>query len=452
MNTEDTIAAVSSGTGGAVSIIRISGPGSLSVSNHVWKGGRELELSRPRMMMLGKIINGPDNTGDPAMAVYMPGPNSYTGDDVVEIHCHGGALCTRRALELVLSNGARAAGPGEFTYRAFVNGKMDLTQAEAVADLISAHSDMAMRMAESQIAGRLRDSIRTIRDELVDMLSECESRMDFPEENLDWTASFEMADTINLIAGRINSLCASSLEGSLLREGVSVVIAGRPNVGKSSLLNLMLGFDRAIVTQVPGTTRDTIEELAHVRGIPVRLTDTAGIRETDNLVEVIGIDRSRSSMRQAHLVIWLLDSSTEDIGLEISEMQKHLPENINVICAWNKSDLASGREYPSLKYPSVQISVKEETGIEKLLDIFENAVWGYPHTAEPEFAVSARHASLLQEAVSSLSDAAVRVREEEWELAAFHLKAAVHSLGTITGEDASPDVLENIFSRFCIGK
>ena len=453
MNSEDTIAAVSSGASGAVSMIRISGPDSLAAANRVWKGRHPLDASRARVMLLGKITDSAKgSSGDPAMAVYMPGPNSYTGDDVVELHCHGGPLCTRRALELVLSNGARAAGPGEFTYRAFINGKMDLAQAEAVADLISAHSEMAMRMAERQLEGRLSNSVRIARNELVDILSECESRMDFPEENLEWLAPYEMADKIDSAANGINLICSTSREGILLREGVSAVIAGRPNAGKSSLLNALLGFDRAIVTQVPGTTRDTIEELANLRGIPVRLADTAGIRETDNLVEVIGINRSRSSMRQAQLVIWLLDSSSDDTDLEVEEMKKHIPPNTNVICAWNKIDLAAGKSLPATGYPAVEISVTEKTGLDRLLDLFEKAMWGYPHAAEPDFAVSARHLPLLQDAVKALSDAASRIREEEWELSAFHLKAAVVNLGTITGEDASVDVLDNIFSRFCIGK
>lgn len=452
MNSEDTIAAIASGMSGAVSIVRISGPGSLSAANNVWKGRHPLDASKARILMLGKITGASDSAGEPAMAVYMPGPNSYTGDDVVELHCHGGPLCSRRALELILSNGVRAAGPGEFTYRAFVNGKMDLLQAEAVADLISAHSEMAMRMAERQLDGRLSNSVHAVREELVDLLSECESRMDFPEENLEWLEPSEMALRIDSAARKIERLGATSKEGMLLRDGVSVVIAGRPNAGKSSLLNALLGFERAIVTQIPGTTRDTIEELANLRGIPVRLADTAGIRETDNLVEVIGIDRSHSSIRQAHLVIWLLDASADDVAMEIEEMKKHLPSGGNIISAWNKIDLAPGKKLPASDYPSVEISVTEGKGLEKLLDIFEKTVWGYPHSVEPEFAVSARHLPLLNEAGKSLSEASCRVSIEEWELAAFQLRAAVTSLGSITGEDATVDVLDNIFSRFCIGK
>lgn len=452
MNSEDTIAAIASGIGGAVSIIRISGPGALASANSVWKGRDQLDRARARMMILGKISGGSDTDGEPAIAVYMPGPNSYTGDDVVELHCHGGPLCTRRALELVLSKGVRAAGPGEFTYRAFINGKMDLAQAEAVADLISAHSEMAMRMAERQLEGRLSNSVRSAREELVGLLSECESRMDFPEENLEWLEPYEMADRIDSAAGSIKLICDTSKDGILLREGVSVVIAGRPNAGKSSLLNALLGFDRAIVTHIPGTTRDTIEEFANLRGIPVRLADTAGIRETDNIVEVIGIDRSHSSIRQASLVIWLLDSSVEDTELEVEEMKKHIPAGCNLICAWSKIDLAAGKTLPETGDPSVGISVTENKGLDSLLDIFEETVRGRPHAAEPEFAVSARHLPLLQDAEKALAEASCRVREEEWELASFHLKAAVTSLGMITGEDASVDVLDNIFSRFCIGK
>lgn len=452
MNTEDTISAICSGIGGAISIIRISGPEAVNAAGKVWHGRGRLGGSTARKMLLGKIAAANDADGEPALAVYMPGPNSYTGDDIVELHCHGGTLCARRALDTVIAAGARQAEPGEFTFRAFVNGKMDLTQAEAVADLIYAHSDMTLHLAERQIAGALKSRINRLRENLIDILSECESRMDFTEENLDWTDTGIFVERISSVIHEIGKLQASGREGVILRNGIRVVLAGKPNVGKSSLLNLLLGYERAIVTQLPGTTRDTLEETANIRNIPVRLTDTAGIREADSLIEGLGIDRSRKTIKESQIVFWILDASSTTISEDVKEMEEHLAGHRNVIAVWNKLDLAGNAPLPELKYPSAGISVTARSGIDKLMDIFEQAVWGFPHTEEPEIAVSARHAALLNEADDALADASDKLTSAEWELVAVHLRAAIAALGSITGENIAPDILENIFSRFCIGK
>jgi len=452
MNTVDTIAAVCTGIGGAISIIRISGKDSLGSANKVWRGTQSLSKGNARKMLMGQALTLADGSGEPALAVYMPGPNSYTGEDIVEIHCHGGALCTKRTLDMALASGARAAEPGEFTYRAFINGKMDLTQAEAVADLITAHSDMALHIAERQISGFLKNAVNGIREKLIDILSECESRMDFPEEDLDWVGAENHSKLVNELQTKIKELLNSRTEGIVLRNGIRVVIAGRPNAGKSSLLNLLLGFDRAIVTQLPGTTRDTLEELANIRNIPVKLVDTAGIREAENLIEGIGIDRSKESIKQAQIIFWMLDASTEDTIEEFQEMKKHVKGRENVICIWNKIDACPHASLPATSLPIAKISVTNKNGIENLLDLFEQAVWGFPHTEDPEIAVSSRHAALLTEAIEALPEAAERILEEDWELAAVNLRAAISAMGAITGEDADPDILDNIFSRFCIGK
>jgi tRNA modification GTPase len=452
VNTEDTICAICTGVGGAISIIRISGPDALSVGGKIWQGRGKLGNSNARKMLFGKVMSNGSGEGDPALAVYMPGPNSYTGGDVVEIHCHGGALATRKALNAALQSGARAAEPGEFTFRAFANGKMDLTQAEAVCDLISAHSDMALHLAERQIDGALSSNIGTLRNQLVDILAECESRMDFTEEELDWTEPEVFSGRIADILAQIEKLLETGREGIILRNGIRVVLAGKPNAGKSSLLNLLLGFDRAIVTQLPGTTRDTLEETANIRNIPVKLIDTAGIREASDLIEGIGIDRSRKSIQQAQIVLWLLDASAEDIDEEVKEMRRHTAEKPNLIAIWNKMDLAENKKLPELKYPTAHASVVNNSGIEDLLDLFEKAVWEFPHTEEPEIAVNARHARLLEEAAETLPGAVLNIEAADWELAAVHLRAAITALGLIIGENADPDILDNIFSRFCIGK
>ncbi len=452
LNTEDTIAAICTGVGGAISIIRISGGRAREILGRVWQGEQVPGKSAARKMLLGRTLTLDDESGEPAIAVYMPKPNSYTGDDVAEIHCHGGALLTRRVLDAVLKAGARPAEAGEFTYRAFLNGKMDLTQAEAVADLISAQSDMALHLAERQISGKLRDGITSLRNSLTNILAECESRLDFAEEDLDWSDPQTFATEIESLSGQIGQLLDSKTEGAILRQGIRIVIAGKPNVGKSSLLNLLLGYDRAIVTQLPGTTRDTLEEFAHLRAIPVKLIDTAGIREADDLIEGMGIDRSKASIRQAQVVLWLLDASASDLVTECREMREHTGERGNIIAVWNKTDLVPDRELPDPGYPSAAVSISEDRGIEALLDRIEQTVWGFPHTEEPEIAVSSRHAKLLEEARQALPQAVETLCDEDWELAAVQLRAAIAALGQITGEDADPDILDNIFSRFCIGK
>ncbi|MDD5699559.1 MAG: tRNA uridine-5-carboxymethylaminomethyl(34) synthesis GTPase MnmE [Victivallaceae bacterium] len=452
MNTEDTIGAICTGIGGAISIIRIAGPDARAAGNRVWRGRSELSRNNARQMLLGRIILPDGGDGDSVLAVYMPAPNSYTGGEVVELHCHGGMLAARQTLDAVLKAGVRPAEPGEFTFRAFVNGKMDLTRAEAVCDLITAHSAMALHLAERQIQGRLAAEIMEPRVKLLDILAEAESRLDFSEENLDWTETAVFIEDLEKIGARLAELLKSGREGMVLRHGIRVVLAGRPNTGKSSLLNLLLGFDRAIVTQLPGTTRDTLEETADLRGIPVTLIDTAGIREATGLIEGIGIDRSRRSIKQAQVVFWLLDASAADPEAEINEMNIHAGAKQNLIAVWNKSDLAAGRVLPELKCPAARISALKSRGIDELLNLFEKSVWEFPHTEEPEIAVNARHAGLLEEAIAALPGAALNLRSNDWELAAVHLRAAVSALASITGEETDPDILDQIFSRFCIGK
>ncbi len=453
MNTEDTIAALCTGVGGAIAIIRISGNDAFEIASKVWKGNKNI-IDSPRKMLLGKVALS-NNSSDQALAVGMPNPYSYTGEDVVELHCHGGTMVASKVLEMCVKHGARSAEGGEFTYRAFLNDKMDLTQAEAVQDIISAHSKMALSLAERQISGVLGAKVAEIRLELFVLLAEIESRMDFPEENLDWISPRVINKKIVTAIEKIADLLASRTEGAILRDGVKVVIAGRPNTGKSSLLNLLLGFDRAIVTQLAGTTRDTLEEFATIRNIPVNLVDTAGIREAENIIEKIGIDRSKKSLDTAHLIFWLLDASN-DYSDELAELKNHVHEDDSVIVIWNKVDeLAHENDIaklPDTGFSAVPISVVENKNIDKLLDMFEEKVWGYPHNTEPDLAVSSRHSALLDDALVALSELPNVIEDEDWELVAVNLHSAVMSLGTITGEDASIDVLENIFSNFCIGK
>ena len=443
MNTVDTIAAPASAVGGAVTVIRISGPESLQVLKKVWQGrndpGKE---SNYRKMLLGKV------NGDPALAVFMPGPRSYTGDDVAELHCHGGAAAAANAINAILSAGARSAEPGEFTFRAFVNGKLDLTQAEAVSDLISAGSDAAFKLAERQLAGSLSEKLNTVYDRISSVISECEARLDFPDEDLDFDP--QDAEKIAEIRQEIKTLLDSGRAGALLRDGIDVVLAGKPNAGKSSLFNLLAGSERAIVTPIPGTTRDTVESQIVLCDLPVKLTDTAGLRESADPVEQLGVARSRRAIAAAKVIFWILDSSNPDLQSEISEMD-FAPGTIAV---WNKSDLLPhGTELPELPCPAVKISVAENRNINVLLKAFTDMVYGEGESARiPEVAVNARSQALLEESDAALLQAMEQFAAGDFELAASDLRNAMHAIGKITGKSSDPDVLDEIFRNFCIGK
>ncbi len=442
MNTVDTIAALASGVNGAVAILRLSGEQALNIA-HRLIGKVRLDGDNTRKMMLVRI------GFDHALAVYFKGPASYTGEDVVEFQCHGGARVAKSVLNLLLNQPeCRLAEPGEFTFRAFVNGKLDLVQSEAVADLIESNNDLAMKIAFRQLDGALSSRLHELRENLLFILSECESRLDFPEENLDWDE--ELPEKIAAALAQVQHLLDSAKRGDVLRNGVKTVIVGKPNAGKSSLLNFLLGYDRAIVTDIAGTTRDSLEESVIIRDIPVRLIDTAGLRENAEEVERIGIERSYKHLDEAQVVFWMLDASAPDVD----ELIKYSGKNSNIIAVWNKCDLISDdMPLPELPVESVRISVLKGTGLEALSDAFEKAVWGMgDKSEEADFAVNARHAALLEEVKNMLGEAILNCSSTEFEIAAVQLHAAMRNIGFITGETADADILGEIFSRFCIGK
>ncbi len=446
---QDTIAAFSTALGGAIAVVRISGAQTQTIAEAVWHGRGPLCQEPFRAARVGGLV-GPDGPIDgQILGLFMPGPASYTGEDLAELHCHGGVLSARLVLQAVLRAGARHAEPGEFTKRAFLNGKMDLTQAEAVADVITAHTAAALHVANRQLSGRLGGCVRQLYDDLLFLLSELESRLDFPKEDLDWLSVEELGLRLTRIDAAVADLLSSRRAGEILRHGVQLTIAGPPNVGKSSLMNAILGRDRAIVTHIPGTTRDTLEELAHIRDIPVRLIDTAGIREARDLVERTGIERSYASMKQAELVLWVVDGTRP-----YADQQWCGDAERPVILVVNKRDLVEDSpvvECHGLHGP-VHTAAVLGTGLEELYDVIERVIWETPHTTEPDVAVSARHAALLDEARAELADAQPCVRAETWELAAVSVRSALHAIGKVTGQTASPDVLDTIFARFCIGK
>ncbi len=440
MNTLDNIAAPATAVGGAVTIIRLSGPGVLDIANKVWQG-TALSAGNVRKMLLGKVA------GDQALAVYMKSPNSYTGDDVVEFQCHGGAAVADSVMRSVLNAGCRLAEPGEFTCRAFVNGKLDLLQAEAVADIISSGSDAALKMAEKQLDGVLSSRIGKLYDELNFLRSECEARLDFPDEELDFDDT--VSERIEQVKVQLLELLATHRSGAVLRDGVKVVLAGRPNAGKSSLLNRLLGFDRAIVSNIPGTTRDTVQEQAVLRNIPVHIADTAGLRESADPVEKLGIERSYRTISSAEVTFWLLDASAVDIEAEAASFD---PEAPGVIPVWNKCDLARDRQLPELPLPAVRISAAEDNDFPELLDAFERKVLSVARHAPPEVAVNARSAAQIEKALPHCDTARKWFAESCFELCACELAAAAHAVGVIIGRNVDPDLLDAVFHRFCLGK
>lgn len=446
MNTIDTIVAPASGIGGAVTVIRISGREALACGNAVWRGRAPLGPENVRRMMLGRI------GGEPTLAVYMCAPHSYTGEDVVELHCHGGAAAADRALKLALENGCRLAEPGEFTYRAFVSGKLDLLQAEAVADLVNSGSAAARELAERQLGGALSSRINQLLESVDYLRSECEARLDFPDEELEFDP--EVPEKIADARNRIAELLDTAGIGASLRDGIDVVLAGRPNAGKSSLLNYLVGRERAIVSPVPGTTRDVIEVNSVLAELPVRLIDTAGIRDTGDEIEKLGVERSHGAIRRAGVVFWVLDAAA-DPAAEVAEMRSVLSRHpgVTAIAVWNKCDLpAAAAPRPETTLPTAAVSARTGENIDELIRRFAAAVRTSAAERMPEVAVNARSAALLQTASEELASAAAEFASEAWELAASRLARASDQLGEIVGRTVSPDLLDAVFHRFCLGK
>lgn len=441
-----TIAAIASPTGtGAVSLIRISGPEAIRVADLVTAGKATSLLPRITRYCHIREANG-EVIDDGLMTVFL-GPNSYTGEDSVEFTGHGGILVTREVLGRFLACGAVAAGPGEFTQRAFLNGKLDLTQAEGVMDLISAQTRLSLRAARSQLEGTLGKRTTEARDQLLETLAHLEAWIDFPEEDIDPQTGILLRSRVSSVLSVVDSLLATADQGRVLREGVRTVIFGEPNVGKSSLLNRLLGFERAIVSDIAGTTRDTIEEIINLRGLPLRLVDTAGMRESDDRIEVEGIQRTVRQIEAADLLLEIADASKQrpPDGVLPATAAQHL-------LILNKTDLG---EHPSWTgIDAVRLSCTTGVGFDSLSDAirdalhFSEADWG-----EHAVAINARHQASLQLARGCLT-AALELLDDrsDPELAAIDLREALDALGEIPGKVDTEDLLGVIFSSFCIGK
>ncbi|HML95568.1 MAG TPA: tRNA uridine-5-carboxymethylaminomethyl(34) synthesis GTPase MnmE [Thermodesulfobacteriota bacterium] len=458
---DDTIAAIATPPGdGGIAVIRISGPESLDIIRAIFEaGGEEAPGFTPRTLYHGHITD-PESGAliDEVLAVYMKSPASYTGEDVVEIHSHGGHIVPKKIMDLVFGQGARPANPGEFSLRAFLNGKMDLAQAEAVADVINARTGDALKQAELQLEGVLSHKIQEIKDIILDILAEVEAQVDFPEEDIDpIVKSALIARTEDILAG-LGALLSTYNEGRILKHGVSIAIIGKPNVGKSSLLNRLVMKERAIVSPVPGTTRDFIEESIDVRGLPLRLVDTAGIRATGDEIERAGVDLAKKKASEAELIICVIDGSApldEDDNEVLSSL-----EGKQAVLAVNKADAGlkvSDSELRGFCAPgkTVHTSAKAGTGIEDLKEAINGLLRGNAKRGEAEEIVltELRHKLAIEKAAEGLSSFLKLLDAgESPEFLALDLRVALDSLGEITGEVTTEDVLGRIFSKFCVGK
>ena len=443
----DTIAAVATPAGtGAVALVRLSGPGSWGVAEAVFRGKGRLAARR---VVYGDLVDEEGRIIDDVLVTAFRGPGSYTGEDTVEIACHGGMLVTRRVLELVLRNGARAAEAGEFTRRAFLNGKLDLTQAEAVMDVIGAQSDLALRAAHRQLEGRLGNVLVGLRDELVEVLAHVEAWIDFPEEDIDPDTGAALMEKTVRVAEGVERLMATAEQGRLLREGVRTVIAGAPNAGKSSLLNRMLGFERALVSELAGTTRDSIEETINLGGIPVRLVDTAGLRsETADPLEAAGMARTRRELGTADLLLEVVDASQPPAGeLEGGES---LP--VRRLLLLNKADLGVDAGWDGRG--GLRVSCRTGEGRDEVVKAVVALIAGVPgEGGDVDAAVNARHLGCLRRAAAALRAAEGQLAAEAApEFTALDLREALEAIGEVTGRTDVEDLLGVIFARFCIGK
>ncbi|MCX7779377.1 MAG: tRNA uridine-5-carboxymethylaminomethyl(34) synthesis GTPase MnmE [Negativicutes bacterium] len=458
---DDTISAIATAIGeGGIGIIRMSGSRAVAIADGFFQGagGRKVRDIQPFRAAYGKIVE-PD-TGqmiDEALILVMRAPRSYTREDVVEIHCHGGPVPLRRILELTLRGGARLAEPGEFTKRAFLNGRLDLTQAEAVIDIIRSKTDASLKMAVSHLSGRLAAKINDLRQQILGMIAHLEAAIDFPEEDIEQIAAAEVAERIRPVLDEISRLLASAQTGRILREGLATVIIGKPNVGKSSLLNALLREKRAIVTDIPGTTRDIIEEYVNIRGVPLKIVDTAGIRETADIVEKIGVEKAREFVASADLLLLLLDASAP-LTPEDREVLALLPGKEALVLV-NKSDLPARLEIEEVERliggrQMIRISVLEGTGLDELEQSIVDRVYsGQITQGEGAFVNNVRHGNLLRQAKERLEEALNSIAAAmPLDCFVVDLRAAWEKLGEITGDTVSEDIVDRIFADFCIGK
>ena len=432
--TVDTIYAPSTAVGGAIALIRVSGPLCPVIAREMLD--RDV-TEAPRMMRFVHMQDG-DAVLDDGMACFLPGPGTYTGEDMLELSCHGGSRTVARLLERLSKTGARPAEPGEFTKRAFLNGKMDLSEAEAVMDVVSARAEESLKAALDQLHGKLKERIVAVEELLLDSLSAIDAAVDYPDE-VEEDVSLALPESLNRAKREIDALIAEGRQGRVLRDGVYVALVGRPNVGKSSLLNALIGADRAIVTELPGTTRDTLDEETAFFGVPVRLVDTAGIRESQDVVEQIGIDRAKTALDRADVAVLLLDGT--QALTEEDEQLLTLTEGKTRLILRSKGDLLQTED----GFGDLTISAKTGEGLEEL----KRRIVALSGAREGAAITNERHIKALENAAAALQHAG---QVSELTLVATDIRDALHHLGAITGRDVDGELIDRIFARFCVGK
>jgi tRNA modification GTPase len=454
---DDTIAAIATPLGeGGLAVIRISGPQALAVADRCFvplgKSALKPSAAPTHTIHYGRIMRH-GRSVDEVMVAVLRAPRTLTREDVVEITCHGGLLPAKLVLDTVIESGTRLAEPGEFTRRAFLNGRIDLAQAEAVADLIHARTELALTAANEQLAGKLSQRINLLRDEMIKTLAHVEAHIDFPDEDIAPSTKEQLVARLERGVAFMEELLRTSHEGQILRRGIRAAIVGRPNAGKSSLLNQLLGHERAIVSAIPGTTRDTIEETANIRGLPVIFVDTAGLREAGDAIEVEGIRRSREALARAEFILHVLDASeplTKPDEVYLAEFAGK-----KRILVRNKIDLAARLNLPAgMKDPVVDVCCLTGKGMESLKEAIKELVWAGEIRAEMlQVMINSRHQDALSRArVATQRTVGALRANETLELVAMDLRIAVNAVGEIVGKTTTEDLLDSIFSQFCIGK
>lgn len=457
-NLNDTIAAISTAIGEAgIAIVRMSGDNSINIIDEIFKSasGKKMAEAENRKFLYGHIVDG-DKQIDEVLVVKMKGPHSYTAEDIIEIHCHGGVVSVKRILNLILSKGARLAEKGEFTKRGFLNGRIDLTQAEAVIDMIKAKTDLSFDMGLNQLSGALSEVLNKLKDELVSMQALIVANIDFPDEDIEDAAYNDLIERSNKILDKMDNLLDNSKNSRLLRDGINTVILGKPNVGKSSLLNGLLKYDRAIVTDIAGTTRDIIEDYINLDGVLLKITDTAGIRETDDEVEKIGVNIAREKLKEADFVIAIFDISREfdkddEEILNLIKDKKH-------ITILNKDDLEqkiSDEEIKKyFKDDYLRLSVMENESVKKIEDLIIDLFFdGELQISSDSVLSNLRHINALKEAKKSLLEVNESLKQKVFlDLIEVDLENVIGHISEITGTITTEDILDRVFSDFCIGK
>ena len=455
----ETISSISTPVGeGAIAIVRLSGEDAIEIADRLYKGAKNLSDTDTHTINYGHIVDPKTGeTVEEVMVALMRAPKTYTREDIVEINCHGGIHTVNRVLQLTLNNGARMAEPGEFTKRAFLNGRVDLSQAEAVMDFIRAKTNQASKVANQQVQGRLKTYIEELRQSILNILAQVEVNIDYPEyDDVEETTTSLLLSEAEKINENIDALLKSSSEGRILREGLSTVIVGKPNVGKSSLLNYLIQDNKAIVTEVAGTTRDILEEYVNVNGIPLKLVDTAGIRETDDIVEKIGVERSREALKGAELILYVMNNNDEltpeDIELLESVDDKKVIGIVNKLDLENNLDLNYLEEH--FKIPLIKTSIINGEGVDELENEIQKMFFeGSLSSTDSTYVSNNRHINLLEQAKVSIEDAISSAEMDvPVDIIQIDLIKTWELLGEVIGEDVSEQLIDKLFSQFCLGK